>query len=534
MSNTNQHKVILKDFLKSYFIVILISIIVESTIRISSMYAAKIIGNGVDALYLQNEPVLKTSMISIIIVLLITIVMVPLLSLLQNSLMIHGGLSHDRRVYKHFFKKDLQYAKSYAEGELVSRLDDDIRFFRFALTDFSSNIGTLIITLFSLSFLIFQVPIYAFFCVLMSIIPIVVAHFTKNLKKGYLEYDKGYYDERAALENNIYDKYLVIKTNNLLNIFTMKIQKLFMEYYKNTLEKSIKLNRLIELINKLSSILSQLFVVLFGFYLLSKEIIQPGAIATYVLYQKSIQDIINLIATIINNKKDYEVNKNRLEVFYQDEEVSGSEFINDINKIHLKQLSFYYKDKKVLKNINLHIENKDKIIIYGENGSGKSTLIKLITTLYTYYHGKIYYNGHDRENLNIENVRSLVSYLEQDPYIYEDTLINNLSIDANSEKGNVHDLIKDFNLEYLNNRKVIKHNELSGGEKQKIALIRCLLKNAKVYILDEPNNNLDKDTLSKLPNIIKNIEETVIVITHQSDNAEYFNKTYTMKDGIIY
>lgn len=221
-----------------------------------------------------------------------------------------------------------------------------------------------------------------------------------------------------------------------------------------------------------------------------------------------------------------------------EQEENGDDRISDILTVELSNLEFSYDNNHCICYQDYIFVKGYTYAIIGINGSGKSTLTNLILGLLTANKGGVYYNNRPIESLDILNMRkSLISIVEQDPTLLADSLQNNISL-LNSYE--VDDIIYDSMTELLfpNKNKLGRYmdksdrviNELSGGERQKITLIRALVKRPKLLILDEPTSALDNISSKEF---LKYIEATkkeriTIIITHDDNIADQCDYRYNI------
>ncbi|REH90937.1 ABC transporter ATP-binding protein [Staphylococcus felis] len=190
--------------------------------------------------------------------------------------------------------------------------------------------------------------------------------------------------------------------------------------------------------------------------------------------------------------------------------------------LSIHQLYYAFGKKVVFDNLNLQIQKGNINCICGDNGKGKSTLINIITKYYTNFSGEILYDNINIKDINKSEWRSKYSICHQNPYLYHDTVINNITL-GNPYSDNVNNLINRFdfyNFICENKQRVVDQNlNLSGGQQQLISIIRCLSAKRDIIILDEPTSNLDnsrKDILIHILNELKN-NYLIIVISHDKD-----------------
>ena len=198
----------------------------------------------------------------------------------------------------------------------------------------------------------------------------------------------------------------------------------------------------------------------------------------------------------------------------------------------------------MLEDINLEIENNKKIGISGKSGSGKSTLIDLLIGLLKPTNGKILIDKKDLVRVE-HNWQSIVGYVPQTVYLLNESIKRNIAFELDDEKiddNKVNDVIKKVQLSNLVSRMRDGINtnigdkglNLSGGEKQRIGIARCLYKNPKVIIMDEATASLDTETETIilkeiLNNLIKDL--LVIMISHNTTVLKnYCNKIIKISD----
>jgi len=219
--------------------------------------------------------------------------------------------------------------------------------------------------------------------------------------------------------------------------------------------------------------------------------------------------------------------------------------------IKIENITYYHsnsKDKPIYKDLSLTIPPNQRIAIMGTIGSGKSTFAKLITRLQTHQEGKIYVNDTLIETIEIDELRQKIVYIPQHPKLFNRTLWENLSYGLNLENNSITpETIYTFldQLELTDLKNVFKErmnknvgkqgSNLSGGQRQMVWLIRAILRNSPVIILDEPTSSLDpnsKQQIKKLINLLgKN--RTLILITHDDDLVEGMDRLIRFDKGKI-
>jgi len=190
----------------------------------------------------------------------------------------------------------------------------------------------------------------------------------------------------------------------------------------------------------------------------------------------------------------------------------------------------------------LEFEKGKKYAIVGESGSGKSTLIKLILGYFDNYKGDIYFDDVNIRELSQESIFNIISVMTQRVYMFEDTIKHNITLHKNYLDDELENIIlmvgldktlamKESDLTYF-----LKRNgeNLSGGERQKVAIARALLNNKKWLVFDEATAGLDNEALYQIENLIVNLPDiTCLTITHRynHDILSKYDKIFVMKEG---
>lgn len=224
--------------------------------------------------------------------------------------------------------------------------------------------------------------------------------------------------------------------------------------------------------------------------------------------------------------------------------MSGNCELNNHSNIEIKNLSFSYKDSKVIDDVTLDINENELTAFVGYSGSGKSTLIKLISRFYDPDNGFIKIGGVDLINVDPSNLMDKFSVVFQDVYLFKDTIYNNIKFgNENASKNEVinaakmagaYDFIvkKECGFETMIGQ---GGTTLSGGEKQRISIARAILKNAPIILLDEATSSLDSENelviQKAISNLIKN--KTVVVVAHKLRCVMRANNIVVLKNGKI-
>ena len=213
--------------------------------------------------------------------------------------------------------------------------------------------------------------------------------------------------------------------------------------------------------------------------------------------------------------------------------------------VEVKNLSFSYGEKEILKDLNMKIKSNKITAIVGESGCGKSTLAKLIGGFERNYDGEILYNG--LSEISNDSLNENIMLVDNTPYFFKESLRYNLKMaNKNADDDKLIEVLEEVGLySYFKNigglDSILESagNNLSGGQKQRLAIGRVLLKEPKILILDESISNIDKESEDLILNLIQKLKEkmTIILITHrlntvlQADYIYYLDNKKIAEEG---
>ena len=203
--------------------------------------------------------------------------------------------------------------------------------------------------------------------------------------------------------------------------------------------------------------------------------------------------------------------------------VSAEEYLTITGLFHVNVSQ--YINEMTVEAVNIEVKKGEKVAFIGENGSGKSTLIKMLLRFETPTKGKICIDGEDIQNYCLQQYRNLFAVVSQDVYLFHDTIRNNILMDREISDEELDRICRIWNLEEFIQEspegygRILEKNggNILGGERQKMALLRAVIKDAEILILDEATANIDKeyDRFLQKRLLDDSEEKTVIVITHK-------------------
>lgn len=285
-----------------------------------------------------------------------------------------------------------------------------------------------------------------------------------------------------------------------------------------------------------------------GTYLCVEDIITIGTLITFYCMMEYFLDPVKNLINLQPELQTAFVAAERLnDVLDAEKEDKGNKkSIENLNcDIAFENVDFRYGNRElVLKNININLKKGQKIAIVGESGCGKTTLTKLLLGFYKPEKGKIKIGDKDIKDISTGSLRSHISYLSQNIFMFSDTIENNLRM--GNEDITLEDMkrvCKDcYADEFIDNLPLGYHtmlNEggtnLSGGQKQRLAIARALLRKPDILIMDEATGNLDVITENSIEETINKLsaDMTCIVIAHRLKTIKNCDYIYVMDHGRI-
>jgi len=224
-------------------------------------------------------------------------------------------------------------------------------------------------------------------------------------------------------------------------------------------------------------------------------------------------------------------------------DISGEEELNQFD-ISYENVSFAYDSTPVLKGISFHVPEKTTTALVGLSGSGKTTIINLLGRFWDAQQGKIKIGGKEIRKLSYEHLLRNLSFVFQDVMLFQDSILNNIRIGKPSagldevveaaKKAGCHDFIMELQGGYDT---VLGEggSTLSGGEKQRIAIARALIKDAPIVLLDEATANIDVENEVKIQSALQELlkNKTVIMIAHKLSTIQDVDQILVIEDGSI-
>ncbi|QSX04827.1 ABC transporter ATP-binding protein [Sedimentibacter sp. zth1] len=534
----------MKKILMKIYIFILVVINSLSTV----LFALSFIGI-IDNLTKNNFILFRKNLIFLICIVVFQIITGYIYSRQKNKYVAHTVISLKSRLSEKIFALSITSFNKKEIGEYISFLFNDINMLEknYIMPKFEL-LEKIVLVVLSITGIIIINPLYLIVLVVILALSVLIPfalmkkveirskHVSKNNELATTKY----------LE--ILNGFKIIKHWNLENKFLSESN----DYVKKMEYSKLSLNNYSILVNSsLQFMLNFLIVAVFGLggILVSKNLITVGMIFALTNLITNVTNPFMSLMMLFNQIKSVKYIKDKCNKILSEEYVEGKHLFKseEFNSLQLKNVSFSYPTSEIetLNDINYTFEKGKKYAIVGKNGSGKSTIVKILAKVLDNYTGNIYFNNTLLNEIDEKDYFNRIGYIDQDLYLFNKSIEENIFIKG-KENTSVNEEIKDnlydvFNIDKINydcsNLSEENNNSksLSGGEKQKIIIIRELLKNIDILLADEPNSALDKKTSKNLIETFVNIEPlTVIMITHTiNEDLKKFDKILVIEDGTI-
>ncbi len=441
-------------------------------------------------------------------------------------------------MFEKLLERNLKFWMKYQIGDVLRVLENDIDNIQNLLT---STISNLMINFFvaagiTIVLLIIN-PVLGLIILLMAFLfANIQKKFGDNIQDGMSELRLGM-GELSSITNETLNHISTIQMTDLTALertrFDTKNRSVIQQFILQTKRVTIA-----QLIGMLFNVFGILVVLAIGASEVLKGRLSIGVLFSLTIYiQRLYGPIVTLGTEYINIKNTKPMIEKVLKILENEDSIRVGEidWISTKGKINIVDVSFKYKEKWILRNLTMEIPEKSTIGIIGENGSGKFTLIKLLSKLCVPQSGMIYFDGIPINNISYDSIKRNVTVVPQECFLPYGTLKNVMEIDSEEKQNRMFEFMEKLGVSLekfpdgLNTKLTENRGNLSGGEAQKLALIRSLLQDKLIYILDEPTAAMDLESEKNFCSIVKEYlaDKTVLIVTHRRELLSVCNKIIT-------
>ncbi len=549
----------LNKYLFKYKWKLLLGILITIISRIFSLFTPKLIGNSMTLIENSVLEVEKTSdnleillARNIFIILSASLISGFFTFLMRQTIInVSREIEFDLKneIYNHYQSLCSLFYKTNRTGDLMSRITEDVskvRMYFGPAIMYSINTITLFIIVIAFMFSISpSLTVY-------SLLPLPILSFAIYSLSKKIHLKTTLVQEKIAklstFSQEVFSGIKIIKSYNLQNIVVNN----FDNYSVLSQNSSISLSKVQALFFPLMILLigvSNIIVIYTGGNQYIEGKIEIGVIAEFIIYITMLTWPVAVVGWVTSIIQQAEASQKRINSFLktQSSVKDLGKFKNLKNsKISFKNVSFKYPETNLqaLKGVNFTIDSGKTLGIVGKTGSGKSAIIDLITRSYDLNFGEICIGDKVVSSYDLKFLRSFISYVPQNPFLFSDTIIENIkfgNFNANiddvikvSKNSSVHKDISSFKDQYetiLGERGV----NLSGGQIQRITIARALLKKSEILILDDCLSSVDAKTERKILSEIKKTKtnETVIIVSHKVSSLMHADLIIVLDEGVV-
>lgn len=499
--------------------------------------------------YILKDKLMTTLTVMVVGMVILEIIQM-LLSIFRGYLLIFLGQRIDIAIllgyYNHVIKLPMNFFSTRKTGEITSRFSDADNI-NDAVAETVLTLMLDVITAVTGGIIVYIQNQYLFFVsiVILLLYVVIVFSFKEILKKI----------NNDVLENNSQlTSFIIQSINGIETIKAYNLEKNIQDEtefkYLKVIKSSFKRSKIYNLLTFLSGVVELIGNTLIMWVGAIQVINGKLTLGEMMVFNTLLGYFTNPVKNLISLQPTIQtatVSADRLgEIIDLDIEQSDEKMIpqNLKGDIEIKGLNFRYGTRElILKNINMEIKQGEKIALVGESGSGKTTLAKLILKFYDFEKGDININNFNLKDIDNTFLRNKISYISQDMFLFNKTIKENLMLSDEIEIDDVIELSKKVNAyEFINELPqrfdyMIEENgtNLSTGQKQRLSILRALLKKPDILIMDEATSNLDSITESAIQKTLNNPEfnMTTIIIAHRLSTIRLCDRIYVLDKGEI-
>jgi len=548
------------SYIKVHRLLVILYLVISIILTLINLIFANLIDNSIQSAvnFSQNNlfKYVLQAVIAAMIGMVMTYISVYVFGILKARIM----LDIRNNAINHLQKLQLSFIENNHTGDIISRFTRDMNsvqnFIGEDLFQIVIQLVSIIIT--SVYLINISFKLYIASVILMPPALFIIAKIIKPMGSFFKEASANLAKANAVAQDS-YGGIFIIKAFNLQEHFEVR----FSAFVKNSLQYSIKGVHRLKWLSPFNIILSNspfTICLIVGAYLSINKDISLGQLPAFVYLLNSIVWPLAALPRTFSNIQ-YSMGKAQrfFEILDKPIEREGGmdfDFSESETCIKIKNLTFSYDNninsqregecsqKTILENLNFEVKKGSKLAIVGKSGCGKSTILKLILGFYDYQEGSIDFFGYDMYEWSIQAIRSKISFVSQDTYLFPSSVFDNIlygktgaveeDVVSAARAAGAHEFIMALPDGYdtMVGERGIK---LSGGQRQRISLARAFLKNAPVILLDEPTSALDNiseaSVLEAMEVAMQN--KTAIIVTHKLSAIKNVDEILVIDNGRI-
>lgn len=550
-------------YLNKYFIKykyrVILGVVIVACAKIFSLFTPRLIGDVITLVANQiSNPIDDASFKSAIGLKILFIVGAAIATGVFTFLMRQTLINVSRyiefdlknEIYAHYQRLCLPFYKQNRTGDLINRISEDVgkvRMYVGPALMYTINMVTLFIV--ALAYMYSKAPSLTLYTIIpLPILSVSIYFLSKFIHKRSTIVQEQLSTLTSATQE-IFSGITVTKAYALED----ETEENFTDLSNDQRKKRLNLTKTQAFFFPLMLLLigtSNLLVIYIGGQqYINGEIAELGTIAEFIIYVNMLTWPVASVGWVTSLVQQAEASQKRINAFLkQKPSVFNTEKQPSIikGKIEFKNVHFTYKDTNIeaLKGVSFTVEQGKTLAVIGKTGSGKTTILELIGRMYNTTKGDIKIDDISIKNVNLHCLRDSIGYVPQDPFLFSDTLNNNIKFGKNNATNQevikaakdavVHDNIINFSKGYdtiLGERGIT----LSGGQKQRVSIARAFIKSPQILLLDDCLSAVDTETEEQILNTIERISKntTTVIVSHRISSVKNADHIIVLEDGQI-
>ena len=549
----------LNKYFYKYRTKLFLGFLITIVARIFSLFAPRLIGNSLTAVerYLKSDvndfQFIKNILLTNILIIIATTLVSGFFTFLMRQTIINVSryIEFDLKneVFWHYQKLTQRFYKNNRTGDLMNRISEDVGKVRMYVGPaFMYSVNTISLFIIVISYMLSIAPALTLY----TLLPLPILSFTIYKLSKVINIRSTLVQEvlskMSSYAQESFTGILVIKSYNIQNKIFSDFENLSEESYRTNMSLA-KLQAWFFPLMILLIGCSNLIVIYIGGYSYINNEIDIGVLAEFIIYVNMLTWPVAVVGWVTSIIQQAEASQKRINEFLEEKPDirNGKGVEGEINgSIEFSNVSLLYPETNItaINKINLKIPAGSTTGIIGNIGSGKTSLLDLIVRFYDPVDGIIKVDGIDIKKYSLDQLRSSISYVPQNAFLFSETIEKNIGyglissilkdIVEASKKAVVHKNIVSFLDGYqtiLGERGVT----LSGGQIQRVSIARAIIKNSKILLLDDCLSAVDTNTEKEILNHLKSFtkSKTTIIVSHRISSLKHADQIIVFENGQI-